>query len=248
MSNAIGFRMKAGVLAPSTNTTVESDFNMMAPYGVTFHMGRIHIKDMRLSSDDLFENLLDQVRREMPPAIERVMTCRPSCMVMGMSGETFVGGREGNIRFEENVKKLSNGLKVYSGASATHHALQKYGAKTLGIVTPYQLPGDEQVVKFFTEYGYEVKAIKGLKVKDAVAISEVTEDELRVAINEVNLPDVDAIIQCGTNLSMVRLADGAERYLGKPVIAINAATLWHALRGEGIMDKMDGFGRLFREF
>jgi len=38
----------------------------------------------------------------------------------------------------------------------------------------------------------------------------------------------------GTNLSMVRLADEAERWLGKPVLAINAATLWHALRSNGI--------------
>ena len=60
--------------------------------------------------------------------------------------------------------------------------------------------------------------------------------------------DVDAIIQVGTNLSMVRLAAAAEMWLGKPVIAINTATWWHALRANGITDKMDGFGRLMAEF
>ena len=33
-------------------------------------------------------------------------------------------------------------------------------------------------------------------------------------------PDVDAIVQVGTNCSMVKLAAAAEMYLGKPVIAI----------------------------
>ena len=57
-------------------------------------------------------------------------------------------------------------------------------------------------------------------------------------------PDVDAIVQVGTNLSMVRLAAAAEMWLGKPVIAINTATYWHALRQNKIADKIPGLGRL----
>ena len=60
--------------------------------------------------------------------------------------------------------------------------------------------------------------------------------------------DTDAIFQVGTNLSMVRLAAEAENWLGKPVIAINTATYWHALRQNGIMDKISGLGRLLEEF
>ena len=60
--------------------------------------------------------------------------------------------------------------------------------------------------------------------------------------------DVDALVQAGTNLSILRLADEAERWLGKPVIAINAAIWWKALRDNGIEDKIAGYGRLLREF
>jgi maleate isomerase len=59
---------------------------------------------------------------------------------------------------------------------------------------------------------------------------------------------VDAIIQVGINLSMVRLAAAAELFLGKPLIAINTATAWHALRADGGADRMAGFGRLPEEF
>ena len=55
-------------------------------------------------------------------------------------------------------------------------------------------------------------------------------------------------MQVGTNLSMVKLAVMAELWLGKPVIAINAATYWHALRANGVMDKVAGCGRLLEEF
>jgi maleate isomerase len=59
---------------------------------------------------------------------------------------------------------------------------------------------------------------------------------------------VEALVQVGTNLSMLRLADEAERWMGKPVIAINAAILWHALRQNGIREQRPGFGVLLREF
>jgi len=55
-------------------------------------------------------------------------------------------------------------------------------------------------------------------------------------------------VQVGTNLSMVRLAAAAELWLGKPVIAINTATYWHALRQNQIADKIAGLGRLLEEF
>ena len=43
---------------------------------------------------------------------------------------------------------------------------------------------------------------------------------------------------------MARLAGIAEFWLDKPVIAINTATYWHALRKNGITDKVQGFGSL----
>jgi maleate isomerase len=47
---------------------------------------------------------------------------------------------------------------------------------------------------------------------------------------------------------MVRLAAAAELWLGKPVVAINTATYWHALRANGITERREGFGRLMSEF
>ena len=44
------------------------------------------------------------------------------------------------------------------------------------------------------------------------------------------------------------LAAAAERWLGKPVIAINTATYWHALRANGIQDRIAGFGALLEQF
>ena len=246
MTDVQGYRKKFGVIAPSTNTIVEPDFHAMGVPGVTSHTSRIHIRDQEIADDDGMRHLLDQIRAEIGPAVERVMTAQPDSMVMGMSAETFWGGVEGNRRFIEQIHGLS-GLPVATGAEACERALHLFGAERIGIVTPYQPIGDENVVTFFSELGFDVAAIKGLKCPTAVAIAAVTEHELRDALIEVNGPDVDALVQCGTNLSMVQLADEAERWMGKPVIAINAATWWMALRDNGIDDKVFHAGRLLRE-
>ena len=92
--------------------------------------------------------------------------------------------------------------------------------------------------------GFEVVRMKGLKCQSPVLIAHVSERELRDAIVEVNGPDVDAIIQVGTNLAMARLAGIAEFWLDKPVLAINTCIYWWALRQNGIKDPVDGFGSL----
>jgi maleate isomerase len=107
--------------------------------------------------------------------------------------------------------------------------------------------GDKQVVKFFTDCGYEVVNIKGLRCPSPMQIAHVSEKQLRDAINEVNDSSVEAIIQAGTNLAMARMAGIAEFWLDKPVIAINTATYWWALRQNGINDRIAGFGSLLTE-
>jgi maleate isomerase len=245
--DAQGWRKKFGVIIPSTNTIVEPDFNDMRVPGVTSHHSRIWIRDQNLSDNDAFEALLEQIRVEIEYAVARVMTSEPDYMVMGMSAETFWGGMAGNREFIRQIQAWT-GLGVATGAEACERALHLFGAKRIGVVTPYQSIGDDNVVRFFSEIGFEVVRIKGLRCPTAVSIAHVSEQELRQALLDVDGPDVDALVQAGTNLSMVRLADEAERWLGKPVIAINAATWWFALRENGIEDKIYGRGRLLREF
>ena len=107
---------------------------------------------------------------------------------------------------------------------------------------------DERVSNYFAECGFDIVALTGLKASSPVNIAEQSEQTLRHAMQKVNRPDVDTIIQVGTNLGMAQLASEAERWLEKPVIAINTALYWHALRQNGISDKIPGWGRLLADF
>lgn len=248
MTDVTGYRAKVGVIVPSTNTVVEHDVNVLRPHGVTFHTGRMYIENPALDSDESFEALLGQIRRSISTAVRDVMTARPDLMMMGMSAETFWGGVDGNRSFIDRVEQMTGGLKVSTGASACAAALDALAVRRIAVFSPYQPVADVNVKRFFTEAGYDVVTITGLRCPSATAIAAVTPQDLVKVITEIDGPDVEAIVQVGTNLSMLRLADEAEHWLGKPVVAINAATTWHCLRAGGFADTWGGYGSLLRMY
>lgn len=247
MVDSLGYRMKFGVIAPSTNTSVQPEYDAMRPVGVTNHFSRIRIPDDPVNSDADYFQLILNIRETMMEAIDSVMSCSPGALVMGMSAETFWDGKQGADELGARVRERA-GVPVIMGSDACQAALAAYGnIRRIAVVTPYMPLGDEQVRRFFTDCGYEVVNLIGLKCRSPMLIAHVSERELRDAIIQVNDPSVDAIVQVGTNLAMARLAPLAEFWLDKPVIAINTATYWHALRQSGVNDRIQGFGSLLAE-
>jgi maleate isomerase len=248
MTDSLGFRLKLGIIAPSTNTAVQPEMDDMRPYGVTNHHGRLHIPDDPIENDDDFNRVMDNIRATMFDAASVVMTCKPQRLVLGMSSETFWDGLEGSKKLLARMLDISGGVPVSTGAEAIRAALAKYGARKIAVITPYMPPGDDQVRRFFSECGFEIVTLKGLKGRSPVLYSHVSEKQLRDTIMEVNDPSVEAIVQVGTNLAMARLAGIAEFWLDKPVLAINTAIYWHALRNSGIDDRVRGFGSLLLDY
>ena len=111
MTDLLGFRKKFAVIAPSTNTSVQPEFEAMRPRGVTNHFGRIFIPNDPIRNDDDFNALMENIRKEMLRAVDNVMTCEPDYLIMGMSSETFWDGLEGSRKLHERVEARA-GVKV----------------------------------------------------------------------------------------------------------------------------------------
>ncbi len=239
--------MKFAVVAPSTNTSVEPEYAAMQPRGVTNHFSRISIPDTKVTDDDSFMVMLNTIRESTFEAVDVSMSMQPGCVIMGMSAETFWDGVEGAERLHKRMLERTGGIPVIMGSTAVDAAIKAYGnIRKIGIVTPYMPVGDNNVRKFFEDQGYEVTRMVGLKSPSPMLIAHETKQTLKRAAIEV-AEGADAVIQCGTNLAFAEVAAIAEFWLEKPVIAINTATYWHALRTMGIPDQMDGFGKLMSE-
>ncbi len=246
--DVLGWRKKFGVLGPSTNTIVQPDFDAMRPIGVTNHYSRIFTPDAKAVSNESFRAGANTIAENVLDAVRSVMTSSPDYLVMGMSAVTFFDGAAGADKFVHQVESES-GVKISIGSHSCTAAMRAYGGvKRIAILSPYWPVMNAEVGRYFTDMGFEVKRDTPLQCRSWTQIAEVTPATLRDTLRKLDGDDIDAIVQVGTNLSMVKLAAAAELWLGKPIIAINTATYWHALRANGIEDKLEGFGRLLEDF
>lgn len=250
--DGLAWRCKFGVVTPSTNTIVQPEYDDMRFPGVTNHVARMHIPDEPVRSDADFDELIRRIDVALEGAIERVLTARPDHLVMGISAESiWGGGLAAAAKISERIRKLAKDIPFTQAADALPAALRAYGVKPgarVGVLTPYFPTADKHIRQFVKEIGYECSGTWHLSCPGPVEIAFATEAALKNGISQLNDMGCDAIVQFGANLPMGQVAAVAERWLGKPVIAVNTATYWHALRTQGIPDRKPGFGRLLAEF
>jgi maleate isomerase len=248
MPDVLGWRKTFGAIGPSTNTVVQPDFDAMRPAGVTNHYSRIFTPNSTALSNDTFRAGIATISDNVMDAVKSVMTCAPDYLVMGMSAITFFGGRKGADAFVRRMQD-ETGIGISVGSHSTTAALRAYGGvKRIAVLSPYWPVMNEAVIGYFSDMGFTVVRDIALQCTSWTAIAQVTPAQCRDALRKLDGDDVDALVQVGTNLSMIGLAAAAEAWLGKPVVAINTATYWHALRASGIDDRMENFGRLLRDF
>jgi maleate isomerase len=247
MPDALAPRLKFGVIAPATNTIVQPEYDAMRPPGISNQMARVVIPDTPVGTEDEFAAMMGAVRASVETALDMAMACSPAAIVLGMSAETFWEGTMDANALQAHLEGRA-GVKVILGAQACQAAIQRYGGiRRISLITPYMPSGDAQVRRTFTDSGFEVINLLGLKSNSPLLMAHESPERLRRAVREVDDPSVELILQVGTNLAFARVAAEAERWLGKPVLAVNTCTYWHALRTSGVDDKIDGFGSLLME-
>jgi maleate isomerase len=247
VSDTTGYRANIGIVVPSSNTTVQPECDDLRPYGVTNHIGRLTIKTGSISDPKAYQAHVELMRQGIEGAIDQIMTARPDHLIMGVAIETFQGGYATARGFREQLEKHA-GVKVTFGSEALVAGLQAVNAKRIAVLTPHQPQGDAIVQTYFEEAGFSVKRLLGLKCDKPTDIARVPRHALVEAVKQLDGDDIDAVVQVGTALAMAPVATAAELYLGKPVLAINPTSYWHALRALGITDKQDRAGRLLLDF
>lgn len=247
MTDALGWRAKFGVLGPSTNTIVQPEFDDLRVPGVTNHYSRIVIRNADAISDESFMAGTLEINEHVMDAVHGVLSCAPDYLVMGMSAVTFYDGAEGAARWKQRIVDES-GLGISIGSESMAEACRAIGGiRKVALLSPYYPVANREVVRFLADHGIETLRDTCLRCPSWTAIAEVQEATIRTAIAALDGDDIDAILQVGTNLCMLRLAATLENELDKPVVAINAATYWHALRTNGIDDRLQGFGKLLAQ-
>jgi maleate isomerase len=252
------FRRKFGLVIPATNTSMEHElwsviFANQGPRGlrgVGLHTANVVTPRPKLATE---EDLLDyqkQFLSGLKAAVDTARLAEPQYMILGMSLEHVVGGLDA-------IKAPLGDIETYSdlGWAFTHEAmpaaLRKFGARRIGLLSPFDKKGNEHATRMFEELGFEVVASVGFSCAHALHIAHIPDWAKEKAILELLATDenkLDTIVQCGTNMSLLDVTEKLEPVVGIPILGVNAVLFWYALRENGFNDALVGAGRLLREF
>jgi maleate isomerase len=247
MPDVLAPRLKIGVITPATNTVAQPELDALRPRGVTNQLARVLIPDTPVGTEQQFAQMMQEVRGAIETSVDVVMACAPATLVMAMAVETFWEGVLDLPALQAHLEARAH-VKVTLGALACQSAIRRYGGiRRISVITPYMPAGDAQVRRAFTDSGLEVVNLLGLKCNSPLLMAHESPERLRRAVREIDDPSVELILQVGSNLAFTKVAAEAENWLGKPVLAVNTCTYWHALRSNGIEDRIEGYGSLLME-
>jgi maleate isomerase len=252
------FRRKFGLIIPATNTSMEHElWNIIFKNegsrglrGVGLHTATVITPKPKLETEEDLMEYKKQFLGGLRAAVDAASLAEPQYMIMGMSLEHILGGID-------EIRAPMVDIEAYSGLSwATWHdaiqtALGKYRAKRIGILTPFDKQGNEFAAQMFEELGFEVVSSVGFSCANALHIAHVPDWAKEKAVLELLATDeneLDAVVQCGTNMSLIDVTEKLEPVIGIPILGINAVTFWYALRENGFEGALVGAGRLLREF
>ena len=249
------FRRKFGLILPATNTSMEHELWSIIVAnrtldGVGLHTSNVVTPRPKLETEEDLRDYKRQFLYGMRAAVDTALLAEPQYLIMGMSLEHIIGGLEGIRAAMADIEGLC-ALGWATWHDAVKAALDCYNAKRIGIITPFDRTGNGHAGRMFEDLGYTVAATVGFSCANALHIAHVPEWAKQKAIMELLATPanrLDAVVQCGTNMSMIGAAEALEPVIGIPILGINAVLLWYALRENGIDGAVAGAGRLFREF
>ena len=93
-------------------------------------------------------------------------------------------------------------IGVSIGSHSCTAALKAYGGiRRIAFLSPYYPVANEQVARYFSDFGFAVVRDVYLACPSWTAIAEVTPDALRRELTALDGDDIDAIIQVGDDLA-----------------------------------------------
>jgi maleate isomerase len=252
------FRRKFGLIIPATNTSMEHElwsiiFANPGPRGlrgVGLHTANVVTPSPQLATEQDLMDYQKQFLSGLKAAVEVAALARPEYMIMGMSLEHVVGGLEA-IRSPMAAIATSSGLGWASSHEAMPAALRKFGSRRIGLLTPFDKRGNEFATRMFEELGFTVVASVGFSCANALHIAHIPDWAKEKAILELLATGgnkLDAIVQCGTNMSLLDVTEKLEPVIGIPILGVNAVLFWYALRENGFDAPLVGGGRLMWDF
>jgi len=229
--------VRLGMVALSTDLTVEGDARRVLPECAALHVSRVAFKN---------PTTLENLRRMAPRLTEAADLLAPGVPLAAIAYAcTAASVTIGDAEVEAGIARARSGVPVVTPPRAACEGFAALGIRRIALVTPYLPETTAPMMGYFEARGLEVVTAHCLGLADDREIARVTPGTIRAAALAADGPGAEAIFLSCTALRAVPMIADLEALTGKPVISSNQALLWRLLHHANLPPAPGDWGRLF---
>lgn len=239
------WRAKLGFMVPAENSIFESEMHAMAPEGVAVLTTRLY-GPTEASEEGIIKTLETKVK-EVERATKELSAAKVDAIAFGCTSGSFYKGTSWDKELIKKMEKVG-GIKATTTSTSILEALKKMNIRNVGVATPYVKRVNDLLKDFLEKNGLKVLSTKGLGCTSSYDMLQQPPHVAYQLSKKVNRQDIDGILIPCTGFQAIDAIEPIEKDLRKPVVTANQATFWFTLRMAGVHERIDGYGRLTKEF
>lgn len=213
-----------GVLTPQANTTVEPEFSILRPAGVTMLNARL------TSSKKTIEERLVDYTHKIENTLDEFANAPIQAVAFGCTGASYLIGQKEEENLCERIKKKKN-YPFVTAARAVIDSFNTLNAKRIGLVSPYPAKLTEISVNYWSNAGFEVCEVASAfnSENDFHPIYSLRADSSSDALKSLELKDIDAIVMLGTGMPTLQPILNCRDWHGPPVTSCMLSLAWQTM-------------------
>ncbi len=240
MDEGVAARAAIGLLVLATDQTMEYEFRqVMTIPGAAVYATRVY------NDAEITLETLRAMRPLIAPATALILPdLRLDVIAFGCTSASIALGEE--TIFAE-IRKARPAIACTTPVTAALAAFRAFGARRIGVLTPYSAEVNANVARYLEGRGVEVASFRSFCNPDDRQVARIAVASIAAGIREVARGRaLDAVFVSCTSLRLCEAVAEIEAEVGLPVTSSDHALAWHSLRLAGIADPLPGLGRLFR--
>jgi maleate isomerase len=233
------YNPKVGLLALSTDLTIEKDFNSVCnKLPLDVFVNRIH-NENPLTKDNLLKmhDQLESITEKILPG-EKINT-----IAYGCTSGTIAIGEE---RVKEKIQLAKPECYVTTPITSAIKAFKLMNIKKIAVFTPYPESVNKTIYEYFSNKNINVLSFGTFNLDLDADFANIDPKYLSETLIKLDTSKADALFISCTALPALEILDEVERKINKPVFSSNQTLIWDTIRSIGYKTPVEGYGKLLR--
>ena len=230
---------KVGLLALSTDRTIESDFQSICqklPFDL--FVNRIH-NENPLTKENLLKmyDQIESVTEKILPG-QKINTVAYGCT----SGTIAIG----EDKIKKKIQLAKPGCYVTTPITSAIKAFNEMNIKKIALFTPYPESVNKTILEYFNTKNINIISFNTFNIDLDEDIASVDQKYLLETLIKQDINDADALFISCTALPVLEILDQVEKKIDKIVLSSNQTLIWDTLKSIGYKPPIEGYGKLLR--